>query len=93
MKIQQTPPYNPAMGVRTSPTRVYMYAPAKYLTEDFGRFKDYKIHITKSYINDKLSQKLFYVTDSAGKWIKSKLKYFEDGKWKITRSENKCLNG
>lgn len=88
MKIQQTPPYNPSMGIRMGNTKTTMYAPSCYITKDLGRFKDYKIHITKNYINNKLASTLYYVTNKAGEWIESKLKYIENGKKKIIWSKN-----
>jgi hypothetical protein len=87
MKIQQTPPYNPTMGIRMGNTRTAMYAPSCYITKDLGRFKDYKIQITKNYINNKLASTLYYVTDKVGKWLGSKLKYIENGKQKIIWSK------
>ena len=88
MNIQQTPPYNPSMGIRLGTTKTSVYAPSCYITKDLGKFKDYKIQITKNYINNKLASTLYYVTDKAGKWLTSKLKYIEDGKKKIIWSKN-----
>lgn len=88
MKIQPISPYNPAMGIRMGNTRTVMYAPSCYITKDLGRFKDYKIQITKNYINNKLASTLCYVTDKSGKWLRSKLKYIENGKQKLLWSKN-----
>lgn len=88
MRIQQTPSYNPSMGIRLGTTKTSVYAPKCYITKDLGRFKDYKIQITRNFINNKLSSTLFYVTDKAGKWLGSKLKYIEDGVQKVIWSKN-----
>lgn len=93
MNINAMPPYNPTAGIRTAPTKVSVYAPKCYIVKDVGQFKDYNIRITRNYLNNKLASTLYYVTDKAGKWLRSKLKYVEGDKKKILRSENKCLNG
>ena len=53
-----------------------------------GIYKGYNIEIYDAY---KDKQKLIYVSDSVGRWIKSKLTYFINGVKKITRSENNGL--
>lgn len=78
----------PTFGIKVGNTKVSRYAPHSYLTEDFGRYKDYKFHITKNYVDDKLKCSLCYVTDKAGKWITSKLKYVENGVRKVIWSKN-----
>jgi hypothetical protein len=93
MKIQQTPPYNPTMGLNRVPTRRIYYLPNGFLEKDIVKLKDHTLLITRNYPNGELSSTLFYLKDQAGRWIKSKLKYFEDGMQKCIRSENKCLNG
>lgn len=75
--------------MRCVPTKISQYAPTCYITKDFGRFKDYKIHISKNYIENKLSSTLIYITDKADKWLVSKLKYFEGGERKTLWSKNK----
>jgi hypothetical protein len=91
MKIQQTPPYNPTMGLNRVPTRRIYYLPNGFLEKDIVKLKDHTLLITRNYPNGELSSTLFYLKDQAGRWIKSKLKYFEDGMQKCIRSENKCL--
>ncbi len=39
-----------------------------------------KLTITSEYHRSNLTNKLYYLKDAAGKWIKSKLDYFENGK-------------
>ena len=93
MKIQQTPPYNPIMGLNRVPTKRIYYLPNGFIEKDIVRLKDHTLLIARNYPNGKLSSTLFYLKDKAGRWVKSKLKYFEDGIQKCIRSENKCLNG
>ena len=93
MKIQQTPPYNPTMGLNRVPTKRTYYLPNGFLEKDIVKLKDHTLLITRNYPNGELNSTLFYLKDQAGRWIKSKLKYFEDGMQKVIRSENKCLNG
>ena len=90
MLIQGMPPYNPSFGIRTQPTKKTYYLADCWLEKDFGSYKGFDISITKHFMENKLVSKLFYVK-KAGKWIQSKLKYFENGKCKVTRSESKCL--
>lgn len=93
MMIQGMPPYNPTMGLNRVPTRRIYYLPNGFLEKDIVRLKDHTLLIARNYPNGKLSSTLFYLKDKAGRWVKSKLKYFEDGIQKCIRSENKCLNG
>jgi hypothetical protein len=91
MKINATPPYNPTMGLNRIPTKRTYYLADCYWEKDIINLKDYTVSITRNYLENELVSKLIYVKDKAGKWVKSKLRYFENGKWKVTRSENKCL--
>jgi len=86
MKIQ--PIQNPNFGIRIKPTKTTYYYPNCFVEKEIGLFKGKEVIISKNFINDKLSSRLIYVKDKAGKWLKSKLKYFEDGKWKVLRGEN-----
>jgi hypothetical protein len=52
-----------------------------------GLFKGKQVILSKNFINDKLSSRLIYVKDEAGKWLKSKLKYLENGEWKTLKGE------
>ena len=88
MQIHKITTYNPAMGIRKTPTRYTFYDKNCYITDEFGRFKDYKIIITRNYINNKLSQTLMYITDKRDNWIMSKLKTFKNGEKTVIRSEN-----
>ena len=50
-----------------------------YLEENIKNFKDKQVLIRNDYVDDKLISTLIYVS-KAGKWLKSKLKVFHDGK-------------
>ena len=52
---------------------------------DIGKYKGNNIEIYHDY---KDKTKLYYVSDSVRKWIKSKLIYFEKNVKKIIRSES-----
>ena len=80
MKIQPTQPNSISFGIlqgyRQTPYGYYMWV----------YFKDYKIEI---YDASKFKQKLIYVSNkNTLKWIKSKLKYIQDGIKRVTRSES-----
>lgn len=93
MNINAMSPLNIAMGLNKVPTKRVYYSPNSFLEEDIVKLKNHTLLIARNYPNGKLSSTLFYLKDQAGRWIKSKLKYFEDGVQKVIRSENKCLNG
>lgn len=87
--VPSNPFNNPSFGIRVGKTKATCYLPYCYITEDICKFKNYNITITKNYINKKLQSTLYYVTDMAGNWIKSKLKYIdENGNKSILRSKN-----
>lgn len=82
MNIQPTLPVNFGIYKGTKPTR--------YGKIDTGLFKGNKIDVYYSYENNKIKHKLYYVTDSLGNWIKSKLIYFDDfGEKKVIKSNPK----
>ena len=57
---------------------------------DSGIFKKMNIDIYHAFNeNGDLKHKLYYVTDEIGKWLKSKLKFFKDGKCYYT-ARGKC---
>ena len=86
------PPYNPPIGLNRIPTKRICYSNG-FIEKDIIKLKEHTLLIAKNYPNGKLNATLFYLTDKTGKWIKSKLKYIENGMQKVTRSENKCFNG
>lgn len=51
----------------------------QYGNKTTGVFKNYKLDIHEGYEQNKLVHKLYYLYDTTGKWIKSKLKYYKDG--------------
>ena len=77
----------PTFGIRIGKTKTSYYAPNCYITKDLGKYKDHKFQITKNYIGNKLGSTLCYVTDIAGNWVVSKLKYVEDGVRKVIWSK------
>lgn len=79
MKVEPIPPNNPTFGIyiKTKKT-LYGY-------HDFGKFKGNNIEI---YYDNRDKTKLYYVSDSFRKWIKSKLIYFENGIKRIIRSNS-----
>ena len=59
--------------------------------QDTGIFKGNKLDIYSAYSREgKLIHKLYYLSDNVGHWLKSKLKYYENGKViKEIRSEKR----
>ena len=59
--------------------------------QDTGVFKGCKLDVYSAYDTEgNLVHKLYYLSDSVGHWIKSKLVYFKDNKKdKVVYSENK----
>lgn len=79
MKPQPIQTYNPTFGIYLKTKRT------AYGHCDIGKFKGNNIEIYHDYTD---KTKLYYVSDSVRKWIKSKLIYFDNGIKKIMRSEN-----
>ena len=82
MKPQPITTYNPSFGIYKY-TKTTSYGKCIY-----GKYKNYNIEI---YHDEKDNAKLYYVSDSIRKWIKSKLVYFDKGIKKIIRSNNNSL--
>ena len=54
---------------------------------DTGIINNKKLEIYKTYENNELKHKLYYLQDQVGHWIKSKLLFFKDNKVdKVVRS-------
>jgi hypothetical protein len=77
---------SPSFQIKLQPTKIINYATNKYLTKDKGCYKGCEVTITKNFIDNQLTSKLIYLKDTTGKWLKSKLKYFEEGQWKVLES-------
>mgnify|MGYP003298086406 CR=1 FL=1 len=77
------PVENTSFGILVKPARKRYYAPNCWNIKSIGKYKDYDIKIYDDYMNKCYKSTLITIS-KAGKWIKSKLKYF-DGK------ENKVL--
>ena len=82
MKPQPITTYNPSFGIYKY-TKTTSYGKCTY-----GKYKNYNIEI---YDDKKDNAKLYYVSDSIRKWIKSKLVYFDKNIKKIIRSNNNSL--
>lgn len=60
-----------------------------YIDKNVRRIKDAEFTLTSTYVNDNLLSTLIYAK-KAGAWVKSKLKYYKDGKlYKSIYSEAK----
>lgn len=65
------------------------YKKTPYGQYTWGVYKGHKIEVFDA--TEKYNQKLQYVSNNQTlKWLKSKLKYVQNGITKIVRSENKC---
>ena len=87
--------YNKAFGLKRS-TKVIYYPPTyKKIVDTIELQNGKKVTFTKMY--DKfgvLTEKLSYLRDSAGEWVKSKLQCFKDGELvKTLKGRKKCSNG
>jgi len=68
--------------------RIY-YGCGGYIEKSVKKFKDKEVELSSNYIDNKLYCTLIYVK-KAGEWLKSKLKYYKDGKLeKVLTSDNK----
>lgn len=85
MKIERIK-NNTTFGIYKSTRKTY------YGNVDNGVYKSKIIDIYTAYFPDgSLKHKLYYVTDLANNWIKSKLKFFKNNKcYHVARSEAKC---
>ena len=81
--ISKTPPFKCHQGT-TEKLRDY-----GKVIKDTGFINGKKLEIYSAYSKEgKLLHKLYYLADSVGNWLKSKLKYYENGKVvKTIRSE------
>lgn len=86
MKIQPTQP-SPSFGVRIKPTKVSHYYPNMRIEKEVGLFKGHEVTVSKNFVNNKITSRLIYVKDNTGKWLKSKLKYLDEGVWKVLKGE------
>ena len=78
MKIQPT---NQVTFALNRQTQIRYVTPEVRKVIDTVRLSNRKqVIVSKEYYRGNLSSKLQYLKDAAGKWIKSKLDYFENGK-------------
>lgn len=54
-------------------TQINTYKPGYFIQVDIGLLKDKKLEIFSSYENNKLVQKLYYLSDSVGHLVREKL--------------------
>lgn len=86
MEIQPTSNIN--FGVLTH-TKTSKYAYKCYIDKFYGTYKGHDLFVQRNYINNKLCSTLISIK-KAGEWVKSKLKYFDNGRQtKILRSKAK----
>lgn len=74
------PVENTNFGILKS-TKKCVYAPNCWNTKTTGNYKDYEIRVFDNYINGRFCSTMICLR-KAGEWVKSKLRYFEDGKMK-----------
>ncbi len=83
MKVEPIKP-NPTFGAYRT------IKPTAYGTRMTGVINGYKLDIYTAKEHNQITQKLYYLADKAGKWVRSKLVYFENGKKaKVIKSEAK----
>lgn len=69
--------------------RRIQYSQYGYIEKTVKKFKDKEVELSSNYVDNNLLCTLIYVKQ-AGKWLKSKLKYYRDGKvYKTLTSDNK----
>ena len=89
MKInlhKNTPPVS--FGLNTQRHIRYITPEVTQLNETVWFKNGNTLRIASEYRRDELVNKLYYLKDSAGRWIKSKLKFYENGKMTgVLRSE------
>lgn len=84
MRIEPT---EQTFGITTN-RKISKYTYNCFIEKSKGSYKGYDLSIQKNYINNRLCSTLICIS-KAGKWIKSKLKYFENGRQtKVLRSKN-----
>ena len=75
MRIEPT---QPTFGLNTQRVIRYDTPYCKRIVDTVSFDNGKSLRITKYFECDKLTQKLYYLKDQAGKWIKSKLKTYKD---------------
>lgn len=87
MRIEPIQPKEPTFGLNVQKAIRYDDMTRKRIidTVRFGNGK--QLQITKFFEYDKLTQKLYYLKDETGKWVKSKLKDFKLNKVLTSHSD------
>ena len=78
--IQQT------FGITTS-RKITKYAYNSYIEKSKGTYKGHDLYIQKNYLNGRLASTMICLS-KAGEWVKSKLKYIENGERKVLRTSS-----
>lgn len=86
MIVNPIQPQQPSFGLNTQRTIRYHSFTKKSITDTAYLKNGKSLRITQYFDYDKLTQKLYYLKDEAGEWVKSKLKTYKSGKL------NKTLN-
>lgn len=78
-------------GITIKPPKQSFYAPNCWNEKMVGKYKGYTIRIFNNYTGNRHSSTLI-VLSKVNQWIKSKLKYIEDGKLKTLWSYANAKN-
>ena len=71
-------PVSLSFGILKS-NKSYIYGYKSCINNMTGKYKDYNIKVRNDYVLGELHTSLIYIS-RYGEWIKSKLRYFENGK-------------
>ncbi len=77
MRIEPIQPKEPTFGLNVQKTIRYDDFTRKRIIDTVHFDNGKQLQITKFFEYDKLTQKLYYLKDETGKWVKSKLKDFK----------------
>lgn len=77
MIVNPIQPQQPSFGLKTQRVIKYHSFTKKSITDTAYLQNGKSLRITQYFDYDKLTQKLYYLKDEAGKWVKSKLKTYK----------------
>lgn len=77
MIVNPIQPQHPSFGLKTQRAVRYHSFTKKSITDTAYLQNGKSLRIIKYFDYDKLTQKLYYLKDEAGKWVKSKLKTYK----------------
>lgn len=87
MRIEPIQQPQPTFGLNVQKTIRYDSFTNKRIIDTVNFENGKKLQITKYFEYDKLVQKLYYLKDEAGKWIKSKLKDYRTNKVLLSKPD------